>query len=193
LLENRFDVPSRPFRATVWLVLVIAIASLFLGSENFLAAKNLSVGQGKDRILAFGPQGNAVEARTIQAALAWMENNVPSDATMAALPQGALLNYLSLHRNPTPCLDWNPTMFTVFSQEKMTAAFENNPPDYVLLVEWNAYEFGIGGEFGHFPGYGVELMEWIDKNYAPAALFGSEPLKNGLFGIKILKRIPPST
>jgi hypothetical protein len=56
-------------------------------------------------------------------------------------------------------------------------------------VEWNAYEFGIGGEFGHYPGYGVELMRWIDENYALAQLFGSEPLqKKGLFGIKILKR-----
>jgi hypothetical protein len=72
----------------------------------------------------------------------------------------------------------------------MTAAFEKNPPDYVLLVEWNAYEFGIGGEFGHYPGYGVEVMQWIGKNYQPVQLFGSEPLLNGLFGIKILKRIP---
>jgi hypothetical protein len=33
-------------------------------------------------------------------------------------------------------------------------------------------------------------MQWIDKNYRPVQLVGSEPLQNGLFGIKILKRIP---
>ena len=189
LLEKRFHVPVRPFRAAVWLVLMIGFASLFLGSEKMFAAKNLAVGRGRDRILAVGPQDNAVEARTIQAALNWMAANVPPNATVAALPQGAMLNFLSRHVNPTPCLDWNPTMFTVFSQEKMTAAFEKNPPDYVVLVEWNAYDFGVVGEFGHCPGYGVELMQWIARNYAPAALFGSEPLKNGLFGVKILKRI----
>lgn len=192
LLENNFQVPARFFRATVWLVLLIGFASLFLGSEKMFAAKNLVVGQGKDRIIAFGPDGNSVEARTVNAALAWIDTNVPSGATLAALPQGVMLNYLSRRINPTPCLDWNPTMFNVFSQEKMTAAFEKTPPDYVLLVEWNAYEFGIGGEFGHYPGYGLELMQWIEKNYTPAALFGSEPLKNGLFGIKILKRTPAS-
>ena len=190
LLENKFLVPARYFRATVLFVLLIGFGNLFLQSEKFYAAKNLAVGQGSDRIMAFGPDGNSVEARTVKAALAWIETNIPPDATMAALPQGMMLNYLSRRINPTPDLDWNPTMFTVFGQDKMTAAFEKNPPDYVLLVEWNAYEFGIGGEFGHYPGFGVEVMQWIVKNYQPVQLFGSEPLQNGLFGIKILKRIP---
>jgi hypothetical protein len=190
LLENRFHVPARIFRAAVLLVLLIGFASLFLQSKKFYDAKNLAVGEGGDRILAFGPAGNSVEARTAKVALAWIETNVPPDATLAALPQGVLLNYLSRRINPTPDVDWNPTMFDVFNQEKMTAAFEKNPPDYVLLVEWNAYEFGVGGEFGHYSGYGVSVMQWIEKNYTTAQLFGSEPLKNGLFGIKILKRLP---
>jgi hypothetical protein len=192
LLDDKFKVPVCPFRTAVTLVLMIGFVSLFLSSEKMMAMKNLPVGQGNDRILAFGPQGNALEGRNIQAALDWIKTNLPPDATLAALPQGALINYLSRRVNPTPCLDWNPTMFTVFSEEKMTTAFEKNPPDYILLVEWNAYEFGVGGEFGHFPGYGMNLLDWINTNYTPAALFGSEPLKNGLFGIKILKRIPPS-
>ncbi len=189
LLENKFQMPARPFRATVWLVLMIGFGNLFLQSEKFYAAKNLAVGQGTDRIMAFGPQGNAVEARTTKAALAWIETNVPPGATIAALPQGIILNYLSRRINPTPCLDWNPTMFTVFGQEKMTAAFEKNPPDYLCIVEWKSYDFGVG-YFGREPGYGLELMQWIGKNYQPAQLFGSEPLQKGLFGIKILKRIP---
>jgi hypothetical protein len=189
LLENKFQVPARLFRATVSLVLLIGFGSLFLQSEKFYAAKNLAVGQANDRIMAFGPQGNSVEARTTKATLAWIETNVPPAATIAVLPQGVIVNYLSRRINPTPCLDWNPTMFTVFGQEKMTAAFEKNPPDYILLVEWKSYEFGIG-YFGHYPGYGVELMQWIGKNYTPVELLGSEPLQNGLFGMKILKRIP---
>jgi hypothetical protein len=32
-------------------------------------------------------------------------------------------------------------------------------------------------------------MQWIDKNYQPVYLIGHEPLQNGLFGIKILKRL----
>jgi hypothetical protein len=189
LLENKFQIPARPLRATIWLVLLIGFGSLFLQSKEFYATKNLAVGNGNDRVMGFGPQGNSVEARTTKSALAWIETNVPPDATLAALPEGTMINYLSRRINPTPCLDWNPTMFTVFGQEKMTAAFERNPPDYILLVEWKSYEFGVG-YFGHYPGYGVELMQWIEKKYTLVELFGSEPLQNGLFGIKILKRIP---
>ncbi len=189
LLENKFQIPARFFRATVWLVLMIGFGNLFLQSEKFYASKNLAVGQGGDRIMAFGPDGNSVEARTIKAVLAWIETNVPPGATIAALPQGVMLNYLSHRINPTPCLDWNPTMFTVVGQEKMTTVFEKNPPDYVCVVEWRSYDFGVG-YFGSEPGYGMELMQWIGKNYAPVQLFGSEPLRNGLFGIKIFKRLP---
>ena len=191
LLENKFQVPARFFRITVWLVLMTGFGSLFHQSERFYASKNLAVGRAGDRIMAFGPSGNSVEARTTIAALSWIETNIPPAATIAALPQGVVVNFLSRRINPTPDLDWNPTMFTVFGQENMTAAFEKNPPDYVLLVEWTPYEFQIG-EFGHYPGYGVELVQWIRNNYQPVQLFGSEPLKNGLFGIEILKRIPPA-
>lgn len=192
LLEKRFQMPARLFRAAVWLVLMTGFIQLFSQSEKIYASKNLAVGQAGDRILGFGPKGNAVEARTTGEALAWIDTNVPPDATLACLPQGVMLNYLSRRINPTPCLDWNPTMFAVFSQKKMTSAFEQNPPDYVVLVEWKTYEFGIG-YFGQEPGYGVDVMRWIENNYTPVKLFGSEPLQKGLFGMKVLKRIPATT
>jgi len=193
LLENKFQVPARIFRATIWLILLIGIGSLLHQSKSYFSAKNLAVGEDGDRIMAFGPDGNSVEARHTKAALAWIETNVPPDATLAVLPEGVMLNYLSRHINPTPDLDWNPTMFPVFGQDKMTAAFEKNPPNYVILVNWNAFEFGIGGPFGQFPGYGVDVMHWIETHYKTAQLFGSEPLqKNRLFGIKILKRLSAS-
>jgi hypothetical protein len=38
------------------------------------------------------------------------------------------------------------------------------------------------------PQYAADTLAWIRGHYTPVALFGSEPLRNGLFGIKILKR-----
>ena len=112
-----------------------------------------------------------------------------ADGTLAVLPEGTTINYLSRRVNPTPCLDWSPTVLTAFGQAGMTAAFEKNPPDYIFLVERDTSEFGVG-YFGRSPGYGVELMQWIGKNYQPVYLIGHEPLRNGLFGIEILKRLP---
>ena len=35
-------------------------------------------------------------------ALSWIQNNVPPNATLAVLPEGAMINYLSRRVNPTP-------------------------------------------------------------------------------------------
>jgi hypothetical protein len=191
-LAGKFQVPRGPMRVAAALTLAVAFWSLAAQSERFYSAKKLPVGHGADTIIAQGPDGNAVEARTMNLALDWLAKNVPPDATLAALPQGAMLNFLSRHVNPTPSLDWNPTMLAVFGQTNMLAALKKNPPGYIAVVQWTTYEFGLD-YFGKEPGYGTDVMAWIKKNYETAALFGSEPLKNGLFGIKILKRLPAAT
>lgn len=119
-------------------------------------------------------------------ALDWIATNLPPRATLAVVPEGIILNYLSRHPNPTPYLDWNPLVFPVFDVNQTTTAFQNHAPDYIAVVECRAYEFSTG-YFGSQPGYGAGVMNWIQNNYQPVALFGSEPLRNGLFGIKILK------
>lgn len=188
-LAERFQIPRPPLHTAALTVLLAASLVLAQASAGFYSQKNLPVGHGADLILARGPAGNAVEAHTMNLALDWIEKNVPPRATLAAIPQGALLNFLSRRANSTPCLDWNPTMLAVFGATNMTAALQKNPPDYLALVEWTSYEFGTG-YFGT-AGYGADVMAWIEKNYQPVALFGSEPLRNGLFGIKIMQRRPP--
>lgn len=187
LLEKKYDVDPQPFRLAVWLSLLIGFGVLVRDSESWYTTKNLAVGQGGDRIVAFDPRLNPAGA-SMRLALEWIEKNVPRDGTLAVLPEGTTINYLSRRVNPTPCLDWTPTVLSAFSQAGMTAAFEKSPPDYICLVERDTSEFGIG-YFGHSPDYGVALMQWIGENYQPVCLIGHEPLRNGLFGIEILKRL----
>ncbi|MGA2029268.1 MAG: hypothetical protein ABSG87_04245 [Verrucomicrobiota bacterium] len=186
LLEKKYDVDPRPFRLAVWMALMVGFGILFHQSASWYALKKLPVGQGGDEIIAFDPRINP-SGEGIKEALAWIDKNVPRKGTLAILPEGTTINYLSRRVNPTPCLDWTPTVLSVFGQTNMTATFEKNPPDYILLVERDTSEFGVG-YFGHYPGYGTDLMRWIEKNYQPVQLIGNEPLQNGLFGIKILKR-----
>ena len=185
-LENRHKIPRRPMQLAALGVLTIAGFSLARISAQHYSTKNLAVGHGTDVIYARSPAAHSVEGRDLNLALDWIEKNVSPTATLAALPQGLMLNYLSRRANSTPCLDWNPTILAFFGATNMTVALTNHPPDYLALVEWQTYEFGTG-YFGT-AGYGEDVMAWIHKNYLPVALFGSEPLHNGLFGIKILKR-----
>jgi hypothetical protein len=187
-LDRKFDVDPRPFRLAAWLVLMIGFGILFYDSETWYVAKTFSVGQGGDRLLAFDPRRDP-KGEDVRLALVWIEKNVPRDGTLAVLPEGATINYLSRRANPTPCLDWTPTVLTAFGQAGMTAAFERNPPDYVCLVTRDMAEFGVGS-FGSSPDYGGEVMQWIGKNYQPVYQIGQEPLRSGMFGIQFLKRLP---
>jgi hypothetical protein len=187
LLEKKFGVPSLPFRVMVGLVLLLGIGNLFEMSQAIYDQKSLALGNGGDTIMTYNL--NSDQSKAIYAAMEWTEKYVSPGATLAVLPQGIMLNYLTRHANSMPGMDWNPTMFTVFGQTKMTDAFEKNPPDYVFIVEWDSSDFGVR-YFGSTPDYGQELMQWIGTNYQQQLLIGNEPLKDGQFGIKILKRLP---
>ena len=163
-----------------------AFLRLFVQSQNVLSGKTVAVGEGRDKVLTFNgksqPAGPAV-----QSALAWMENNAPPDATLAVLPEGVMVNYLSRRINPSKYLLWNPAEIVGFGQSTMTTSFEENAPDYILLVHRDPSEYGVKF-FGQDEKYGLNLMKWIQTNYQPVCLIGNEPLRNSLFGIKILKR-----
>jgi hypothetical protein len=184
---ERYGVRRNLFRGTIWVLLMTAFLRLFVQSQNVLSTKTLAVGNGWDKVLTFDgkihPAGPAV-----QSALAWMESNASPEATLAVLPEGVMVNYLSRRVNPAKYLIWNPAEIVGFGQSTMTATFCENPPDYVMLVHRDPSEYGVKF-FGLEERFGMTLMQWIEANYEPVCLIGNEPLRNSLFGIKILKRI----
>jgi hypothetical protein len=193
-LEQRYQVRFHLFRATAGLVLMTGFVHLFLRSESYYLQKTVPVGRGGDKIMAYGPAVDPFHGR-VEVALSWIQTNVPPDATLAVLPEGVMINYLSRHVNPTPHLFWVPPVMAVFGQTNMAAAFEKNSPDYVVIIARNASEFGVGF-FGYYRGYGTELKQWIDDHYDrvyPADPTGQSPSGNkSFFGLQIMKRRPPT-
>jgi hypothetical protein len=184
LLEEKYAVPRRGFCVVLAVPLFVGFASLFYQSQLVYADKKLPAGNGADKMFAFSPPSPI--GTNISATLAWTRTNVPANATLAVLPEGVMLNFLSGHVNPTPCISWEPVIMNALGTSNMTAAFERNPPDYIYLVERDSSEFGVG-YFGS-PGFGEDVMKWIRDNYQTVQLIGDEPLKNGKFGVEILKR-----
>jgi hypothetical protein len=195
LLEQKYRVRFRLFRLTACLVLGIGFVHLFLRSESYYLQKNTPVGHGGDKIMTYGSPVNPFHDN-VQLALLWIQKNVPPDATLAVLPEGAMINYLSRHVNPTHSLVWVPPVMEVFGQTNMTTAFERNSPDYVLIIARSATEFGVGF-FGYDPRYGMEVTRWIEDHYdrvypAPGPEWGSAPQERSFFKLQILKRRPPN-
>jgi len=186
-LESRFQVPAKYLRATVLAPLLIAFALLANSSQHWYQEKRLPIGQGGDVMYAYGP--GMEEGDDLKNTLDWVNAHVPADGSMAVIPGGVTLNYLSRRVNPTPCLFWEPCVMAMFGQNAMTSRFEAAAPDYIVLVEQYHSSFGVG-YFGSYPGYGVDLMQWIKRNYQVVFLTGNEPLKDGRFGVEILKRLP---
>jgi len=184
---ERYGVRRNLFRGTIWVLLMTAFLRLFVQSQNVLSTKTLAVGNGQDKIWTFNGKIH-LAGPAVESALAWMESNASPKATLAVLPEGVMVNYLSRRINPTKYLMWNPAEIVGFGQSTMTATFCDNRPDYIMLIHRDPSEYGVKF-FGQEERFGLKLMQWIEANYEPVCLIGNEPLRNSLFGIKILKRI----
>ncbi|MCP4205292.1 MAG: hypothetical protein GY769_25560 [bacterium] len=115
-----------------------------------------SVGEGADAFLADrrGP--------VVRSVLERLNVLIEPGATLAVLPEGVMLNYLSSTENPTPFINFMPPEVLLFGEDRMLEAFRGQPPDYIVLTNRGAREYGfrlIGVD------YAVQLMAWIEANY----------------------------
>ena len=162
LLLERYGVHRRWFRVAIGLVLLVGFLRLFVQSQFIYRDKTAVVGQDGDRIIV-NLTNNPANA-TIRDASLWLATNATSNATLAVLPEGVMLNYLTRRANPTHNLVWNPVELEVFGQTAMTADFERHPPDYIVLAPRETAEFGVE-PFGRQKEFGLDLIEWIHGHY----------------------------
>jgi hypothetical protein len=187
---EKYGVNSKAMSLAMALLLMVGFLRLFAQSEQVYRAKTSPVAQGSDRFLTFDAKTDPA-GPAMQTALNWIKENTAADATVSVLPEGVMLNYLSRRKTPAHFLVWNPAELAAVGQAKMTADFERGRPDYIVLMHRDASEYGAKF-FGQEEQFGLEVMQWIQKNYQPVFLIGNEPLKNNRFGIRILKRLPAS-
>jgi hypothetical protein len=179
---------TRSFRAAILIFLLAGLARLEIQSELFYKDKNFTLGSGGDRIVTYDPKIDPTGAAMASAAT-WIETHTAPTNTLAVLPEGVMLNYLTRRDNPTPYVVFAFEVWA-FGEQNMLAAYEKNPPDYIILIQRDSSEYGVP-YFGLQKGYGFDVMQWVGRNYEPVELIGSEPLQSGAFGIKILKRLSP--
>jgi hypothetical protein len=90
-------------------------------------------------------------------------SHLPRDATLASVPEGTMLNYLSRRPNSTPYINLMPPEVMMFGQDRILRAYEEHPPDYIVLVlKSEASDYGFKG-FNR--DYGAEIFRWIEANY----------------------------
>lgn len=185
---NRFEVNPIAFRILATVFIAVGIFQLLKISNGFYQAKGFTVGQGNDRIIAYNPNvRDAGYGYAVQEAVTWIQNNTSPSNTLAVLPEGVMVNYLTRRINPTPYTVFALSEIQAYGETNMIRAYDRNSPDYILLIHRNSSEFKMN-YFGLERGYGYDMMQWIRTNYSSVWLIGHEPLRTDLFGIKLLKR-----
>jgi len=185
---ERSGLATGTFRAAVLVFLLAGLARLEIQSALFYKDKDFTLGSGGDRIITYNPKVDPTGV-AMASAVAWIEANTAPTNTFAVLPEGVMLNYLTRRDNPTPYAVFAFEVWA-FGEQTMLAAYEKNPPDYIVLVQRDSSEYGVP-YFGLQKGYGFDVMQWVRRNYEPVQLIGGEPFQSGAFGIKILKHLPP--
>jgi hypothetical protein len=155
---------------------VVAIIHLNT-TEHWLSQKTVAVGRGADRILA-GHRGRAVNEM-----LSAMERDCPAGGTLAVVPEGVMLNYLSRRENPTRYITFLAPVMIIFGEEQMTEAVRRHPPDVIIWAIRPEDEYGQG-PFGL--GYGRDLWTWMRANYDSVHV--CEPRRKGEFPMVLLRR-----
>jgi len=166
------------FRAVAAAAVGIAVLTHVEVSARRFAVKTHPVGGGADSLLADarGPMAAA--------ALEMMGRDADVGRSLAVLPEGVMLNFLSRRPNPTPYTNFMPPELAFYGEPRMLAALDAAPPDYVALVHKDTDEYGARF-FGR--DYGRDLYRWVRRNYREVATFGATPFHGARFGIALLR------
>jgi hypothetical protein len=185
---ERFKVHPVFLRGLICAPLLAGLVQLTLLSLSFYGWKTVPVGAGADKMWAFNLAARPMDTDILMA-LDWVETNTPPRATLAVLPTGVMLNYLSRRTNPCRYPVWTGLEPSAFGLQKMTDDFIRNSPDYIIVIGAGFREYGEK-YFGKEKRFGGDLMNWINAHYEQRCLIGSDWVQTDRFGIKILQKKP---
>ncbi len=167
------------------LLLALTVSHLQV-SNRWYKIKNYPVGKAPDSIVHYDPEQTGT-GTIVRSALKWMKMNLHPDATLMALPQGVMLNYLSRRENPSPYIQISMTEILLFGESRILKSIQEKRPDYIAMVHVESGEFGVS-YFGVDFRFGARIMQWVRENYTEMVIFGDRPLLHPGFGIMILER-----
>ncbi len=167
------------FKAVGLGILLVFILAHLWAMSYFLGGKTYEVSNGTDTILTDKRE------EFVNILLDFLAQQLKPGQTLAVLPEGVMINYLSRRINPTPYINFLPPELIMFGEDKMLASFRECPPDWIVLIHRDSSEYGTEF-FGR--DYGKLLGQWITSNYEIVRVIGDMPFTGKYFGISITKR-----
>jgi hypothetical protein len=123
--------------------------------------------------------------RAVDLMVGELKARVKPGETLAVLPEGAMLNYLSRTPSSIPYINLMPPEMFTYGEDQVLAALERTPPDYVIFAHKDTSEFGYQF-FGR--DYGRNVYAWVLERYDRVLILGAEPFTApGEFGMTLLR------
>jgi hypothetical protein len=166
------------FLAGAWAAVLLAHLGM---TVKHVQAKTYLVGAGRNAFFADS------RGAKVQKALLAIDEIVPADASLAVVPEGEMLNFLSRRHSPLRVRNWNPHQIVIVGEEQMLADLQANPPDFIVLADSDYSDYG-SARFGR--DYGAGLWAWIQGHYRPEAIL-APPLQAGVeMPVGLLRHAP---
>lgn len=157
-----------------FLVVTLQVQAL---SRAVMADKVEPLGSGADLMYGRGEPGLALSAPGIGEVMKRIEIHVPSQATLAVIPEGMMLNYLLRRDNPTPYMaDWvgRHLFESLGGSEVVIATIAKAPPDFFVFL-YRLNEVPLPGyEIAGPNGYAKDVIAWIKANYERIEIVGND-------------------
>ena len=203
ILMDRFPkLVERKFPGAQWALVfcgLIFVYGILLAHYNLSAfsysQKQLPIGEKNDRLITWKSTATNVYCSSFitthergvifNKTLDELEHTLRPENTLLVIPEGALFNYFTRHRNPTPYTSFLLGDLVMFGESKIVKDLEHTPPDYILLADRDLQVYGYNS-FG--VDTGRDIMNWVNQNYVAIKQIGPTPFKSLGFGALILKR-----
>lgn len=176
---TRAGLQGRALRACAAGVLLVGLGAHLVFMQRVLTRQTDVLGEGSDALYG---DGRVVPLAEL---LAEIQRRVGPTQTLAALPEGAMLNYLARRDSSVPYIMYDPLSMLLWGEQKIEKDLEAKPPDFLALIHRDYSDLGARF-FGR--DYGQTLMSWIQANYRPVWRTGAPPLRDGRFGVVLLER-----
>jgi len=176
---DRWGVNGTAFRAASLGIIAGVVAMHLYATNSWFQLRTVQVGRGNDSFLADD------RGRVVNDVLDRLEGlRAPGD-TLVVLPEGVMLNYLSRASNPTPYINFMPPEIIMFGEDRIVQALDGDPPDWIVFTDRRAPEYGyenLGVD------YGVDILRWIEQNYAPVAEVRDEEARRDQMRFAVILR-----
>ena len=158
-----------------FLILISCINFLVISYQRNYDKSLLKTDKGNIYVLnsQFLPYKNVVN---------WIKENTNKSDTILVLPESPMLNFITNRPTNNKYYHLIPNHISALGEENIVRDLYKSMPDYIILQK---YDYQLYGK--HFLGldYGLEIYDFINKNYVDIAIFSDS--KN-LFSILLFKK-----